>query len=84
MLPDPVSSPDWLIAQEAEKRMKTIFQLAEEVGINKEEIIPYGYYIGKLDYQKLYRRIRTQENGKYVVVTAITPPPSEKENQQQQ
>jgi formate--tetrahydrofolate ligase len=75
MLPDPVSSPDWLIAQEAEKRMKTIFQLAEEVGINKEEIIPYGYYIGKLDYQKLYRRIRTQENGKYVVVTAITPTP---------
>jgi formate--tetrahydrofolate ligase len=42
MLPDPTRSPDWLIAQFAEKSMKTIFLLADEIGIEKEELITYG------------------------------------------
>ncbi len=75
MLPHPSSSPDWLIAQEAEKRMKNIFQLAEEIGIKKDEVIPYGYHIGKIDYSKIYSRIKNNPNGKYIVVTAITPTP---------
>ncbi|GAB6183293.1 formate--tetrahydrofolate ligase [Thermodesulfovibrio hydrogeniphilus] len=75
MLPNPNASPDWLIAQEAEKNMKTIFQLAEELGIQKEELIPYGYYIGKIDYAKIYQRIKNDPNGKYIIVTAITPTP---------
>lgn len=75
MLPDPVSCPDWLIAQEAEKLMKSIFQLAEELDIKKEELIPYGSYIAKLDYRKLYSRIKNNPNGKYIIVTAITPTP---------
>ncbi len=75
MLPNPNASPDWLIAQEAEKRMKTIFQLAEELGIHKEELIPYGHFIGKIDYSKIYQRIKNNPNGKYIIVTAITPTP---------
>lgn len=75
MLPNPLSSPDWLIAQEAEKRMKTVFQLAEEVGILKEELIPYGYYIAKIDYEKILNRLNDTKEGKYIVVTAITPTP---------
>lgn len=75
MLADPLLCPDWLIAQEAEKRMKTIFQLAEELNIKKEELIPYGYYIAKIDHKKLYNRIRNNPNGKYIIVTAITPTP---------
>lgn len=75
MLPDPTRSPDWLIAQFAEKSMKTIFQLADEIGIEKEELIPYGYYIGKIDYQKILNRINNNQDGKYIVVTAITPTP---------
>lgn len=75
MLPDPVSNADWVIAQQAEKTMKTIFQLSEELGISKEELIPYGYYIGKIDYQRLYSRIKNNSSGKYIVVTAITPTP---------
>ncbi len=75
MLAGTVSCPDWVIAQEAEKRMKTIFQLADELGIAKDEIIPYGYYMAKVDYQKLYSRIKNNNNGKYIVVTAVTPTP---------
>lgn len=75
MLPNPLSSPDWLIAQEAEKRMKTIFQLAEELNIKEEELIPYGRYIAKIDFGKLYNRIKDNPNGKYIIVTAITPTP---------
>ncbi|MEN2994297.1 MAG: formate--tetrahydrofolate ligase [Thermodesulfovibrio sp.] len=75
MRADPLVCPDWLIAQEAEKRMKTIFQLAEELNIEKEELIPYGYYIAKIDHKKLYSRIKNNPNGKYIIVTAITPTP---------
>ncbi|MCX7988783.1 MAG: formate--tetrahydrofolate ligase [Thermodesulfovibrio sp.] len=75
MLPDPVSHPDWKIAQEAEKKMKSIFQLAEESGIKRDEIIPFGNYVGKIDYSKIYERIKENPDGKYIVVTAITPTP---------
>jgi len=75
MLAEPVSCPDWLIAQEAEKKMKTIFQLAEELGIERDELIPYGYYMAKIDYRKLYSRIENNPSGKYIVITAITPTP---------
>lgn len=75
MLPDPSLHPDWLIAQEAEKSMKSIYKLAEESGINEDEIIPYGNYIAKVDYKKIYERVKENRQGKYIVVTAITPTP---------
>lgn len=75
MLLNPLTSPDWLIAQEVEKRMKTIFQLAEEMDIKGDELIPYGYYTAKIDYGKLYSRIKNNPDGKYIIVTAITPTP---------
>ncbi len=75
MLPPAGKYPDWLIAQEAEKRMKSIYELAEEAGIRKEELIAFGNYIGKVDYIKIYERIKDKKQGKYVVVTALTPTP---------
>lgn len=75
MLPKPELYPDWVIAQEAEKNMKTIFQLADEAGIKRDELIPYGHYITKVDYKKIYSRIKNNSDGKYIVVTAITPTP---------
>ena len=41
---------DWQIAEEAEKHMKPVTQLAEEGGIKKEELLPYGHYLGKVDF----------------------------------
>lgn len=66
---------DWQIAEEAEKTMKPIKQIAEELGITDEELLPYGHYIAKVDYQKVLERLKDKTNGKYIDVTAITPTP---------
>ncbi len=72
---DPVRLKDWEIAYLAEKNMKTIYQLSEELGLTKEELLPYGHYIGKIDYKKVLERLKTSFNGKYINITAITPTP---------
>lgn len=75
MVLDPKKHADWEIAQEAESRMKTVYQLGEELGLEKEELLPYGHYVAKLDYRKIMARTAAQADGKYVDVTAITPTP---------
>lgn len=72
---NPLKMSDWELAYEAEKNMKTIFQLAEELGLEKEEIKPYGYYVGKIDYTKVIKRLEDKPFGKYINVTAIVPTP---------
>ncbi|THB71250.1 MAG: formate--tetrahydrofolate ligase [Desulfobulbaceae bacterium] len=75
MVLDPTKHADWEIAQEAESRMKTVYQLGEELGLEKEELLPYGHYVAKLDYRKIMERTAGKPDGKYVDVTAITPTP---------
>lgn len=75
MLPEPGVVADWIIAQEAEKNLKPIFEIATELGIREEELIPYGRFIAKIDYQRLYSRIKNNSTGKYIIVTAMTPTP---------
>lgn len=72
---DPVNMPDWQIAEMAEEAMKDIWQIAEEMGLEKEELIPTGNYLGKVDYRKVLSRLSGAKNGKYIDVTAITPTP---------
>ncbi len=72
---DPTKMKDWQIAEAAEEQMKTVYELAEEMGIEKMELLPYGHYIGKLDFIKILNRLKDKPNGKYVEVTAITPTP---------
>ncbi|MCE5265483.1 MAG: formate--tetrahydrofolate ligase [Deltaproteobacteria bacterium] len=72
---DPRSLADWQVAEEAEKHMKTISQLAAEAGIEGDELLPMGHYIGKVDFMKILRRLEGKPNGKYIDVTAITPTP---------
>ena len=72
---DPKKYADWQIAEEAEKTMKPIAQLAEELGLHEEEILPYGRYVGKIDAARVLERTRGQQSGKCVNVTAITPVP---------
>ncbi len=55
--------------------MKTIDQLANELGLDKTEYIPYGHHIGKLDHSKILKRREQSSIGKYIDVTAITPTP---------
>lgn len=72
---DPTKYADWEIAEEAEKHMKTSQQLAEELGIEKEELIPYGYYIAKVHFARVLERLKDKPDGKFIEVTAITPTP---------
>lgn len=61
------------IAQNA--KMKEIAEIADELGIKKEETEPYGYYKCKLN-EKLFSRIDEMPDGKLVLVTAINPTPA--------
>jgi formate--tetrahydrofolate ligase len=72
---DPTKMQDWEIACEAESAMKTIDQLGDELGIDKMELMPYGHYVGKINYMLLDKRLGHRPRGKYIVVTAITPTP---------
>ncbi|NLY88752.1 MAG: formate--tetrahydrofolate ligase [Firmicutes bacterium] len=72
---NPLTMKDWEIAEAAEKKMKTVFQLAEELGVEKDELHPYGHYTGKLDYARILERTKENPRAKYVEVTAITPTP---------
>ncbi|VDO16760.1 unnamed protein product [Haemonchus placei] len=51
-----------------------MLQLAEEIGILPEELDPYGKKKAKVSLDVL-QRLDHVKNGKYVVVTAITPTP---------
>lgn len=66
---------DWQIAEAAEERMKPIQQLADELGLGGEELIPYGNRLAKVDYQKVLARRQNAPTAKYIDVTAITPTP---------
>jgi methylenetetrahydrofolate dehydrogenase (NADP+) / methenyltetrahydrofolate cyclohydrolase / formyltetrahydrofolate synthetase len=53
---------------------KQITRVAKEVGILKHELEPYGAYKAKVDLS-LLKRLEHRRNGRYVVVTGITPTP---------
>jgi formyltetrahydrofolate synthetase len=72
---DATKMKDWEIAEAAAEQMKTVYQLSEELGLESRELLPYGHYVGKLDYISILDRLRDKPNGKYIEVTAITPTP---------
>jgi formate--tetrahydrofolate ligase len=72
---DPTKHADWEIAEAAERSMKTIYEIADGLGLQKEELLPYGHHIGKVDYAKVLQRMQNRPDGKYIDVTAITPTP---------
>jgi len=72
---DPTKHADWEIAEEAESRMKTCYQLADELGLTKDELLPHGNHIAKIDYMKVLERLGDKPYGKFIEVTAITPTP---------
>jgi formyltetrahydrofolate synthetase len=73
--PDPTKLADWQIAEEYEKDMKTIYRLADELGIRNDELLPNSHYYGKVDFEPVLERLKDKPDGKYIDVTAITPTP---------
>ncbi len=72
---DPTKMKDWEIAEKAQENMKTVYKIAEELNLEKMELLPYGHYVAKLDYLSILERLKDKKNGKYIEVTAITPTP---------
>jgi len=74
---DPTKMQDWEIAETAEKKMKSLDQLAKMIGLLDDEIIPMGRQLGRVDYAKVLNRVEQNghKKGKYINVTAITPTP---------
>jgi formyltetrahydrofolate synthetase len=72
---DPTKHADWEIAEAAEANMKTVYQLGEELGLEKQELLPHGHYVAKLDFQSILKRLSNKQDAKYINVTAITPTP---------
>jgi methylenetetrahydrofolate dehydrogenase (NADP+)/methenyltetrahydrofolate cyclohydrolase/formyltetrahydrofolate synthetase len=71
---DAVKMKDWQISDAAEKNMPTPDEWREKLGLEKDEIIPYGR-LCKLDFMKIIDRLKKKPDGKYIEVTAITPTP---------
>ncbi len=72
---DPTKMADWEIAEAAAADMKKIALVAEDLGLKPEELLPYGHYMGKVDYLSVLERLKDRPDGKYIDVTAITPTP---------
>ena len=73
---DAPNMADWEIAALAEEvNMKPITEIADELGLVGEELIPMGKFVAKIDYMKVLDRLKDKPDGKYVNVTAITPTP---------
>jgi formate--tetrahydrofolate ligase len=69
-----VEMKDWQISEAAEVHMKTPQQWCDELGLQKDEILPMGR-LAKLDFLKIINRLQNRPDGKYIEVTAITPTP---------
>jgi len=72
---DATKMKDWQIAEAAEEQMKPVGQLADEMGLQEDELIPMGRTLAKVDYQKALARLQATPTAKYIDVTAITPTP---------
>ncbi len=72
---DPTKMADWEVAEVAEASMKTFDQLGQELGLQGDEMIPYGKWLGRVDYRAVLDRLESAPPAKYIDVTAITPTP---------
>jgi formyltetrahydrofolate synthetase len=72
---DPTKHADWEIAEDSEKRMKPIAEIAEKMGLLPDEILLHGHHVAKVDFKKVLKRYEGKPDGKYIDVTAITPTP---------
>jgi methylenetetrahydrofolate dehydrogenase (NADP+)/methenyltetrahydrofolate cyclohydrolase/formyltetrahydrofolate synthetase len=69
-----ISPPPTDIAISGAQRPKNIREIADEVGILEQELVLNGPYKAKVELS-LLKRLDYRRNGRYVVVTGITPTP---------
>ena len=66
------------IAQEA--KMRPITEIAAQLGLSDEHVIPYGRYKAKIDHRLIHD---AKKQGKLILVTAISPPGGRGQNHHQ-
>ncbi|MBN1856295.1 MAG: formate--tetrahydrofolate ligase [Dehalococcoidia bacterium] len=71
---DATTMQDWQIAEAAEANLPTPDEWRERLGLETDEVIPYGR-LCKLDALKIMERLKSRPDGKYIEITAITPTP---------
>jgi len=57
---DPKNHQDWEVAFDAEKRMKTVYELGDDLGLKNAELLPYGHYMGKIDFMPVMDRLQAE------------------------
>ena len=72
---NPTQMADWEIADHFEKNMLKISEIGKKLRLTEDELLPFGHYMGKIDYQSVLERHKNTKNGKYITVTSITPTP---------
>jgi formate--tetrahydrofolate ligase len=60
------------IAHEA--KIEDIYCVAKKIGINEDEVIPWGGFKAKI-HPKIFDRIKNNKNGKLILITTINPTP---------
>jgi formyltetrahydrofolate synthetase len=71
---DAVNMKDWQISEAAEKNLPSLDGWREKLGLEKDELIPFGR-LARVDFLKVMKRLEKKKDGKYIEVTAITPTP---------
>ncbi|MBN1647815.1 MAG: formate--tetrahydrofolate ligase [Spirochaetales bacterium] len=59
-----------------EYKLKTITDIAAEIGFSKDDLIRYGDYMAKIKVDAIQKRLAGKRRGKLVLVSAITPTPA--------
>jgi len=54
---------------------RPIREIAQALGVLDDEFEPYGKYVGKIHAPAILQRMEAHPNGRYIVVTGITPTP---------
>jgi formate--tetrahydrofolate ligase len=72
---DATKMKDWQIAEAAEQSMRPVSDLAAELGLKDEELLPMGRQLARVDYAMILDRLKDNPTAKYIDVTAITPTP---------
>ena len=55
-------------------KIKKIYEVASEIGLDPDSILPHGHYIAKIPVKYLEKK-KDEPNGKLILVTAMTPTP---------
>jgi methylenetetrahydrofolate dehydrogenase (NADP+)/methenyltetrahydrofolate cyclohydrolase/formyltetrahydrofolate synthetase len=71
---DATKMADWQIARAAEQDMPPPSAWRERLALREDETLPMGR-VCKLNFLKIMERLKNRPNGKFIVVTAITPTP---------